>query len=282
MRLYGQICDPKIEKRVYGVKTHSKIYYIYFKNSLYSMFKNYLDENTIIDLEVVEPKIRGKHYIYQVYYVRKIKSILLDKVYFSEENNNLALKNIFKDINNTLILDLEMLMPPYNYKGYFNSEIVEIGYILYDNKDNSRLKYKEYIKVSQNINNRTSNFLHLKLRDYYRYSISFYKAYNDLKKILKVYKPTIIVYGRNDIIALKKAFQTYKLPNILNYVRIINLSSLIENYYHHKNEYGLFNLYNKFYNNNLSQEHDALLDAKITHELYKAFRKDLLEDKKSI
>ena len=145
-----------------------------------------------------------------------------------------------------------------------------------------KLNYNEYLKTDQELSNRTINFLKLKPRDYYRNAVTFYKSYNELKRNLRKYKPTLIVYGKNDILILKKAFAKYNLPNILNYIRVINLASLIENYYHHKNEVGLFNLYNAYYKTDLKQTHDALDDAKITYEVYKAFKKDILLEIKTI
>ncbi len=282
MRIYGLVKVINKQKRIYGVKTFSRIYYIYFKRSLYQTFKNYLNENNLIDLEVMEPKMQGKYFAYPVYYISKIKSLLLNKLYFSEENNNLSLKHLFKSIRNVLILDLEMTMPPFNYKGSYEPTIIEMGYVLYDDKGNMKLNYNEYLKTDQELSNRTINFLKLKPRDYYKNAVTFYKSYNELKRNLRKYKPTLIVYGKNDILILKKAFAKYNLPNILNYIRVINLASLIENYYHHKNEVGLFNLYNAYYKTDLKQTHDALDDAKITYEVYKAFKKDILLEIKTI
>ena len=282
MRIYGLVKTINNHKRIYGIITKYKIYYIYFKRSLHQTFKNYLVDNNLIDLEVTEPVKKDNYYVYVVYYVSKIKSLALDKVYYSEELNNKSLKKLFKSIKNVLILDLEMLMPPYNYKGNFMSEIVEMGYVLYDENDKLKLKYDAYLKANQELNDRTANFLKWRKRDYYRNAISFYKAYNELKKVLKKYHPTIIVYGKNDILALKRTFINYKLPNLLNYIRIINLSSLIENYYHHVNELGLFNLYNMYYDKNDSQQHGALSDAIYTYYVYRAFKTDILNGQKSI
>lgn len=282
MRIYGLVKVINKQKRIYGIKTKYQIYYIYFKRSLYQTFKNYLNEGTLIDLEVMAPLTREKHYVYPVYYISKIKSLFLNKLYYSEERNNLSLKNLFKSIKNVLILDLEMTMPPYNYKGSFTPEILEMGYVLYDNKDNLKINYNAYLKTSTKLNNRTSDFLNLEKKNYYKTSISFYKAYNELKKNLKKYKPAIIVYGKNDILTLKRTFAKYNLPNLLNYIRIINLASLISSYYHHKNELGLFNLYNLYYKKEEEQVHDALDDAITTYHVYKAFKNDILEGKKSI
>ena len=282
MRFYGQIYEVDKSKRIYKVKTKYQMYYIYFKRSLMHTFKNYLSNGNFIDLEVLEPKKYDKYICYQAYYINKLKSLLLNKVYFAKEENIKVLKYLLKNINNVLVLDLEMTMPPYNSRGSFNSEIIQVAYILYDKFGHSLINYSKYVKPEEEINSRTCNFLNIKKREFYNEAISFYRAYKDFKQIIKKYHPTIIVYGKNDILTLKRSFNAYNLPDILQYARIINLSSLIQNYYHHLNEYGLFNLYDKYYNKELIQIHNALSDAYITYKVYKAFSQDVLNDKISI
>lgn len=282
MRIYGQIKIVNKDKRIYAVQTRYRIYYIYFQRSLMHTFKNYLAEGNLIDLEVVEPKQRDKYYCYQVYYINKLKSLSLNRLYFAEDRNILSLKYLLNSVKNVLVLDLEMTMPPYNYKGSFNSEIIQMGYILYDANGNEIENYNNYIKAQMEINSRTTSFLNLKKRDFYKTAISYYKAYKDLRHVIKKYNPAIIVYGRNDILSLKKSFNLYKLPDILQYRRIINLASLIQNYYHHTNEYGLFTLFAKYYKTDLVQEHNALSDALVTYDVFKAFKADVLHNEKTL
>ncbi len=282
MRLYGIIKKCDKDRRILTLETKFRLYYIYFKRSLMHTFKNYLNASNLLDIEVVEPKKYGKYYCYQAYYINKIKSLSLDKLYFSEDRNLLSLKYLLNNIRNVLVLDLEMTMPPYNYKGAFNSEIIQMGFILYNDKGEEILNYNNYIKAKSELNNRTSNFLNITKREFYKNAISYYKAYKDFNNVLKKYSPAIIVYGKNDILALKNSFNLYQLPNILTYRRVVNLASLIQSYYHHLNEYGLFNLFKEYYKTELYQEHNALSDAIVTYDVFKAFKNDVLNNRKSI
>ena len=55
MRIYGLVKTINNHKRIYGIITKYKIYYIYFKRSLHQTFKNYLVDNNFVDCIIQLP-----------------------------------------------------------------------------------------------------------------------------------------------------------------------------------------------------------------------------------
>lgn len=99
--------------------------------------------------------------------------------------------------------------------------------------------------------------------------------YEDFKAVLLQYRPTVVVYGRNDSITLSSSYLLHKVPSLAPYMRFVNLSKLIKNYYNLKNDAGLFKLYQIYYENDDLQVHDAFNDSYVTKEVFQAFKNDV-------
>jgi sporulation inhibitor KapD len=90
--------------------------------------------------------------------------------------------------------------------------------------------------------------------------------------LVEKYVPAIIVWGRNDFLALRESYKINGLPSLRKRTRYINLLKLHKNYFNLKNDLGLFNALNLYTSDNDKQLHNALEDAKATSEIFNGFR----------
>ncbi len=281
MRIFGKIKKVDSEKRIITVETKYRLYLIYFKRSLMNKYKYFLFKNNLIDLEIVDPEVHFGYRVFNVHYITTIKSLTNGVTYFDRKSLVESLGTILTSSKYYMYLDLEKTMPPYNYKGNFNSEIIQLAFLLEDKDGNEVARYNNYVKpvINPYLNLRTSKFLNLDTKEFNQKSILPAKVYKDFKHFLKKYHPAIIVYGKNDILSLKDFYRFNRFESLMPISRIINISSLIVEHYHHDKELGLFNLYEMFYHKHFIQKHDAYDDAVITSFVYKAFVKDVLNQK---
>ena len=103
--------------------------------------------------------------------------------------------------------------------------------------------------------------------------ITFTEFYNEFKEILIKYNnPSIVVWGKNDILALKACYDINDLTPLTP--NFINLLQVHKNYFNLKNDLGLFNAYKNYTGKDLDQEHDALVDAFMTKNVFFEFKKE--------
>lgn len=249
-----------------------------------SQFRYFLFEDNLLDLEVVDPIIKNKKEVYQVYYVISIKSLTNGRIYFDRYSVEKSLGKFLDSSKYLMYLDLEKTMPPFNVKGQFNSEIIQIAFVIETRDGKEIIRYNNYVKPKDpnGMNSRTCKFLNLNINDFYRKALSHLKVYNDLKRVLKKYHPAIVIYGKNDILSLQDFYKIHRLPSLMPYSRFINLASLISEYYHHSKELGLFKLYELYYEEHFTQIHDAFSDSLVTSYVYKAFKNDVVNGKYSL
>ena len=99
------------------------------------------------------------------------------------------MKDVLEGFEYLLFLDLEMTMPPY-FKGPFEAEIIQAGYILRDSngeiliQDGLFIKPTKYPKISP----RTEKFLKLD-QTYYDSALDYRTFYDRLRDIIEVYNP---------------------------------------------------------------------------------------------
>lgn len=173
-----------------------------------------------------------------------------------------------------MFLDLEMTMQSFDSPKDFKSEIIQAGYLITDKFGNDLERKNYYIKPTlfPKLNKRTLKFLSLNEEDVNN-GVSFNEFYNIFKDTLNKYNnPSIIVWGKNDILALKACYEINELePLKPNY---INLLQVHKNYFNLKNDLGLFDAYKKYTGEDLNQEHDALVDAFMTKNVFFEFKKE--------
>lgn len=173
-----------------------------------------------------------------------------------------------------LFIDIEMSMPSYYHSGTFQSEIIQVGYILTDKKLNVIKKNNYYIKPAfgRLVSKRTLKFLNID-REVFHKAKEYRYFYNDLKQMIDKYKPKFVVWGRNDILVLNDSYALNKKDALTAPRQFIDLLKIHKNYFNLQSDLGLFKAYETYYNTPLEeQDHDAYKDALIMMEVFKYFR----------
>ncbi len=282
MRIIGRIERVTLKKRIIGIKTFSRIIYLYFQNGHINLFKRYLYAGTYIDLDYEEDKTYIKNGI-AAYYVNYVHQIFrfndFEKIqYYDRFQIDNSLSSFLDSLGNIMFLDLEMTMPSYTFKGKgYISEIIQVGYVLVNGMGEEMARYSQYIEPNHHmdLSKRTLNFLKIDAKEFHQNSISYIDFYNDFSMILKKYHPTIVIFGKNDRLMLSESFVLNQVDSLNEYMRFVNLSKLIQTYYHLQNEPGLFKLFQIYYENYAPQSHDAFDDSYVTMAVFNAFKKDV-------
>lgn len=281
----GLIRNIDVDNRIFEIKTKDKIESFYLSHSLMNRFKLYIQSNYYCELEYNEQAlIKDGLKLYEVIAFIRIQGFESDeRVTFYDI---FALREGISDVinreRNLMFIDLEFSMPPYGYHGTYDSDIVQYGYILVDQKFKIIDQKVQLLKTINNepISDRTLDFLKKDIVDFEE-AVESIDFYNSLKEVLEKYNPMIIVWGTNDILMIKKYYQKNNLAPLTTRASFINLMQLMKNYFGLRHDIGLFNALSFFDTNfNLSQEHDALQDAYITYKVYQEFSKYSLKQLK--
>lgn len=257
----------------FGALTDGKIEYYYLTKAQAKKYFAYLEKGYIVSFELYNKrkKIDGR-FAWQVAYFSLIEvpGYRKNRVLYELVAIRRQMQNVLEGFDNLLFLDLEMTMPPY-YKGPFEAEVIQAGYILRNThgeiiiQDGMFIKPTKYTKISP----RTEKFLKLGQK-YYDNAQDYVIFYERLRDIIEVYDPKIIVWGKNDIIALKASYQINHVKPLTLDHRFINLLQIHKTYYNLSDDLGLFKAYELYYNHSYNQAHDALDDALVTKFVYDA------------
>ena len=273
----GSIHSLDLDNRLLTMKNKNKIEYFYLQNGLIKKFQRYLDEKIFIEFDC-----NGDGDIYNDVYARKINYFIRifkntphnREMYYDLSVIRSGVKDLLYNQNNIMFLDLEMTMQSFESPKDFKSEIIQAGFLITDKLGNDLERKNYYIKPTlfPKLNKRTLKFLSLNEEDVDN-GLSFNEFYNEFKSVLEKYNnPSIVVWGKNDILALKACYEINNLePLKPNY---INLLQVHKNYYNLKNDLGLFDAYKKYTGEDLNQEHDALVDAFMTKNVFFEFKKE--------
>ncbi|MDE6946062.1 MAG: hypothetical protein K2P14_02635 [Anaeroplasmataceae bacterium] len=282
MRIIGQIHSTHLKNRIIGIKAYKRILYLHFQNSQMNQFKRYFYKGVYLDLDYEEQKtvVRAGISAYSVNFIQQIFSLSLYKKihYYDHLELSSSLSDFLNSLGNILFLDLEMTMPSYAFSGKeYHSEIIQVGYVLVNGIGKEIHRYSEYIKpiINPVLSKRTIEFLNINPYEFKTKAIAYKSFYEDFKTVLTDYKPTIVIFGKNDRLMLNQSFEIHKVQSLNKYVRYVNLSKLIQNYYNLKNEPGLFKLYQAYYENEDIQVHDAFNDSYVTKAVFDAFKSDV-------
>ncbi len=263
------------KKGYFSVNINGRLVFIYLTKRQIKQYIGYLEEGNFVTMSLVEStKTVDKRLAYKLNYFSKIerKTSRGVKVLY---DLNIIREEILKVINGFdkyLFIDLEMTMPHY-YKAPFEAEIVQAGYLLTDNDLNIIVENDYYINPTkyEKISKRTLNFLKVESKVFDKAKPYNY-FYEDLKTIIKNENPKIIVWGNNDILALTKSYKINKVTPLTKRSSFINLLDIHKTYYQLDNDLGLFNAYKLYYGEDENQEHNALIDAKVMMDVFKALK----------
>jgi len=273
----GLIHSIDEENRLISMRFNNKIEYFYLQNGLFKKFQRYLDKKVFIEFDCTDEKEHYNHiWAYKVNFFIKIFSNnkFRREVYYDLNVIRSGVKDLLFNQENIMFLDLEMTMQSFDSPKDFKSEIIQAGYLITDKFGNDLERKNFYIKPTlfPKLNRRTLKFLSLCEEDVNN-GLSFNEFYNEFDSCLKKYNnPSIVVWGKNDILALKNCYEINELEPLKP--NFINLLQVHKNYYNLKNDLGLFDAYKKYTGENLDQEHDALVDAFMTKNVFFEFKKE--------
>lgn len=277
----GAIHNVNIEERYFSMRSRKRVDYFYLQNSLIKKFQRYLFEGSFISFEYNEKKrlIGG----IEAYPVDHFISIIRNnrfrrEVFYDIKVIRKGIKDFFLSMNNMMFLDLEMTMKSFNSPENFKSEVIQAGFLLTDKEGNDIERKNYYIcpTAFKSINKRTTKFLKTE-ESVFLNGISYKEFYEDFKVYIEQYKPFVIVWGKNDIIAMNSAYILNELePLTINYV---NLLQIHKNYYNLKEDLGLFKAYTMYTGEEFVQDHDASADADVTKKVFFEFKRIVCENK---
>ena len=283
MRIRGLIHMIELENKFIGINKNKKIEIFYFQNSQMNVFKRYLYVGNWIDLEYDEEKTtrRGPYLAYVISFVNRLEAEgLYDHiVYYDKKDITSSLYDFLGSLDNTMFLDLEMTMPPYNFKGKgFRTEVIQAGFIIFDKNGEELMRYRNFIEpmITKTLSKRAEKFLGITNEEFIENQIPYLTFYNDFKEIIEKYNPAIVVYGKNDILVLNDSYLLHNVPSLKDKTRYVNLCQLIKSHYELRNDPGLFKLFQIYYDNEDIQVHDAFNDSEVTAKVFEAFREDIL------
>jgi sporulation inhibitor KapD len=273
----GRIFHIDEEERIIGLKVKDRQSYFYLQRSLLNKIGKYLELSRFIQFVVEdEPRIYRKTKVYTIEYVLKIMVIRYRKniVYYDIKKIKKGTKELINSLKTKMFLDLEMSMHPYNVDKNFTQEIIQVGYYLVDKNNSIIEEYNELIKpkLHPKLTKRTLKFLEI-TQDEINKGIDYVDFYNHFKSVIETYNPAIIVWGRNDFLALRDSYRVNNVTTLKNKTRYINLLKLHKNFFNLRNDLGLFNAYKSYSNIENPQAHNALEDAKVTFEIFEGFKK---------
>jgi len=264
-------------KRIIAIKKKRTVHFYYMSKGMFRNFMMYFTPGMYVFITVKDKKRIHKGFLVQnVVSIEKVLKPDKNKpiIYYDISIIKSGIKRIVNEERNRLFIDFEMSMPPYTNYESFVSEIIQVGYVLTDEKGKKIEEYKSYIKPTlfPELSKRALKFLHITQADVdggmpYK---TFYQKFNQM---IRKYNPVVYVWGSNDQLELSKMNRIYKLRNFTRRIRFINLLNLHKIYYGLKNDMGLFNAFNLYSDMNLdSQMHDAMEDALVTKKVFDYFK----------
>ncbi len=275
----GEILQFDEEERLLALKYKNRVNTYYIQRSLLNKISKYLVIGRFIQFTTFnETRMYKNIKVYTIEHILKIQAIRYRKpiIYYDAKTIKEGTKELINNLQNKMFLDLEMSMHPYKVDKSFKQEIIQVGIYLVDKNNNVLDELNTFIRptIHKKITKRTIKFLNI-TQEQVDQGISFEEFYHYFSKLIDTYNPAIIVWGRNDFLALRDGYKFNKLPSLANKTRYINLLKLHKNYYHLKNDLGLFNAHKLYKENDSTQTHNAYEDAVVTYEIYNGFKEVL-------
>jgi sporulation inhibitor KapD len=171
-----------------------------------------------------------------------------------------------------------MSMPPFSHRGRgFQTEIIQYGFVLTDDKFNILNKGSHYVftKSHSLLSDRTLKFLKINAEDYLNEAISYHTFYDILKDIVTEYKPKLVIWGKNDYQVLHESYTMHEKQALTYAHDFIDALKLHKDYYDLKDDLGLLSAYNMYYEKEEDQMHHAYHDAYMTFMIMKAFKDNM-------
>lgn len=281
----GRVRSFDEENRIISLYVKDRVKYFYMQRSLLNRISKYIDYNRFFQFTVTtdEERIYRNHKVKTVDYIVKIMEIRSRRniVYYDMKDIQNGTRIMINKLEYKMFLDLEMSMHPYNVDKDFKQEIIQASYYLVDSENNVIEEYDQLIKPTRHstLTRRTLKFLKI-TQEEVDGGVDFSEFYHHFKKVVNKYNPAIIVWGRNDFLALEEGYRINQLPDLKSN-RYVNLLKLHKNYFNLKNDLGLFNAYSLYEAPLENQVHNALEDAYVTSKIFYGF-KEVLNDERYV
>ncbi len=271
---YGTIEAIDDFERTLVIKTRKRAKTLYLPRSLYNQFNAFFQVGNTLFYTTRTPR-SSKHLYHDN--VKDVLKILQPakrrpKLLYSHQSIKEQMQDFINQLGAKMYLDIEMSMHPYTVDKSFTQEIIQVGYILVDAQHQIIEKYKAFVqpKLHQTLTKRTLKFLDLTQEDIDQ-GDTFETFYSHFKHQLEHYNPAIIVWGKNDEMAIHDALKIHQLTPLTNSLRFVNLLKLHKTYYHLKDDLGLLNAFKLYGGQSDKQRHDALDDANMTKVIFENF-----------
>ncbi len=271
----GPIKKIYIKKRLISLQVENRVMYFYLQRNLMKRFGRYLVKGRFISFQASDDfRVIDKFKTYQVDHFIKIIMQRHRKqvVYYDISVVQEGIRDLIEKKTYRMFLDLELSMHPYYKTSNFVQEIIQSGIVVEDSDGVVVEDECDFITPTKfpKVTKRTMKFLGI-TQEQVDGGISPLDYQNKLKEFVDKYDPIIVVWGKNDIIALKEFAEINKFELVTPRERFVNLLQLHKNYYNLKNDIGLFRCYESYGFEIDKQNHNALEDAQITRLIYHQF-----------
>lgn len=273
----GRLLSFDEKERIMTIRYGGEIRIFYLQRSMVNTIGKYLEPGRFIQFYIdEEPRIYKGRKVFNVDYVTKVMAIRYRRniVFYDFKKVQEGTRNLINHLENKMFLDLEMSMHPFRKDKNFKQEIIQVGIHMVDKDNHLIYKYNQVIQptLHKRLTKRTLKFLTI-TQEEINQGITFTEFYKKFKHLVEKYDPAIIVWGRNDFLALKEAYKINNLESLDHTTRYINLLKLHKNYFNLKNDLGLFNAMRLYESAPEIQTHNAYEDAFVTYRIYKGFKK---------
>ncbi len=274
---HGKIEHLDTRRRTLTLKTPRAKRAYYLQRAQFNRYLPLLAKGNYVVLDAGD--IQRKHGLHR-FKIRRIRRIVAPgrrpRDVFSQRRLREGVRRFINRIGTRLFLDFEMSMHPYHKQPDFTQEIIQAGYVLVDAADNVLEEHRTFIRPKKHprITPRTKKFLDVGQADVDD-GVSFETFYARLRGLVQEHAPAIVVWGRNDKLALQEAYTIHNLRPLGRGARFVNLLELHKNYFHLKNDLGLLKTYLAYGFQQDEQAHDALEDARMTRHIFTAFKRTI-------
>lgn len=277
MQKFGLIHNINLNTSMLSLQENRKVVNYYIPKNIFKKLKKYLYAGNFVSFVCGDEIIlKRKRYFYEINYFKEISvpsNARRIKLY-SKRDNIMELKKILSSLSNMLFIDLEMTMPNFEGKN-FKPELIQASYIITD-KNLLELKKRDFHIIptmASGLNERTEKFLHITTKELFSKGVKYRDFYNVFKMDLDEYKPTVVIFGKNDKGFLESSYKTNMVESLNGRIRFINISQLLKNYFELQMDPGLFKSYEILYNDDLpEQKHDSFEDAYYTYKIFAKFK----------
>lgn len=275
MKIYGKIHEVSRKERIIGLVIRDRLCYFHMTNKDMKDFKAYFTYKPYVCFEINDKRIRVNGLMcYEITHFTKIvvPQIKKTNIFYDLEKIRDSVRTLLDKKNYKMFLDLEFSLP----SGSFTHvpEILQYGMIVED--PNGNILFEDFALVKPLKKNalspRTLRFLSLEYEEFEE-ATPYIALYQLIEKWIDEYDVKIVAWGKNDIIALEHSFKMNHVMPLDIRNRYLNLMQIMKNYYNYRQEMGLFNTYQEMTQTEaVTQNHNALVDAKIARDIYHLFR----------